>query len=130
MYSILLLKVTVAGSKPVYVSIGLAGNGMIARTILYSLRAASRTTAKPTGVVTGVAYACSGLPPVVTGRQEVKVSLYSGSRPVASQTIRSGAKYRFSVHPGTYRLVGWWRSRAVTVRAGDVATVNILNLCR
>ena len=40
-YSILVLKVTVPGrSKPVYVSIGLAGNGMIARTILYSLRAA------------------------------------------------------------------------------------------
>ena len=27
-------------SKPVFVSIGLAGNGMVARTILYSLRAA------------------------------------------------------------------------------------------
>ena len=41
-YSILILKVTVPGrSKPVYVSIGLAGNGMVARTILYSLRAAS-----------------------------------------------------------------------------------------
>jgi hypothetical protein len=40
-YSILVLKVTVPGrSKPVYVSIGLAGNGMIARTIQYSLRAA------------------------------------------------------------------------------------------
>ena len=40
-YSILVLKVTVAGrSRPVYVSIGLAGNGMVARTILYSLRAA------------------------------------------------------------------------------------------
>jgi hypothetical protein len=40
-YSILVLKVTVPGrSKPVYVSIGLAGNGMLARTILYSLRAA------------------------------------------------------------------------------------------
>ena len=39
-YSILVLKVTVPGrSKPVYVSIGLAGNGMVARTILYSLRA-------------------------------------------------------------------------------------------
>ena len=34
-YSILVLKVTVPGrSKPVYVSIGLAGNGMVARTIL------------------------------------------------------------------------------------------------
>ena len=39
-YSILALKVTVPGrSKPVYVSIGLAGNGMVARTILYSFRA-------------------------------------------------------------------------------------------
>jgi hypothetical protein len=60
----------------------------------------------------------------------VKVSLYSGSRRLVSETIRSGAKYRFSVTPGAYRLVGWWRSKAVTVRAGDVATVNILNLCR
>jgi hypothetical protein len=40
-YSILVLRVTVPGrSKPVFVSIGLAGNGMIARTILYSLRPA------------------------------------------------------------------------------------------
>ncbi len=40
-YSILVLKVTVPGrTKPVLVSIGLAGNGMVARTILYSLRAA------------------------------------------------------------------------------------------
>ena len=41
-YSILVLEVRVPGrSKPVYVSIGLAGNGMVARTILYSLRAAT-----------------------------------------------------------------------------------------
>ena len=40
-YSILVLRVTMPGrSKPVFVSIGLAGNGMVARTILYSLRAA------------------------------------------------------------------------------------------
>ena len=40
-YSILVLRVTVPGrSKTVYVSIGLAGNGIVARTILYSLRAA------------------------------------------------------------------------------------------
>jgi hypothetical protein len=40
-YSILVLKVTMPGrSKPVYVSIGLAGNGMVARRILYSLREA------------------------------------------------------------------------------------------
>jgi hypothetical protein len=40
-YSILVLKVNVSGrSKPVIVSIGLAGSGMVARTILYSLRKA------------------------------------------------------------------------------------------
>jgi len=40
-YSILVLRVTVPGrTTPVLVSIGLAGNGMVARTILYSLRAA------------------------------------------------------------------------------------------
>jgi hypothetical protein len=40
-YSILVLKVTVPRrSKPVYVSIGLAGSGTVARTILYSLWAA------------------------------------------------------------------------------------------
>ena len=99
-------------------------------TIGLALAGCTTSTTQPTGVVTGVAYACSGLPTVLTGRQKVKVSLYSGSRPVAAVTIRSGAKYRFSVTPGTYRLVGWWRSKAVTVRDGHVATVNILNLCR
>jgi hypothetical protein len=40
-YSILVLKVRVPGrATPVFVSIGLAGNGMVARTILYSLRRA------------------------------------------------------------------------------------------
>jgi hypothetical protein len=40
-YSILVLRVIVPGrAKPVFVSIGLAGHGMVARTILYSLRAA------------------------------------------------------------------------------------------
>ena len=40
-YSILVLRINVPGrDKPVFVSIGLAGNGMVARTILYSLRAA------------------------------------------------------------------------------------------
>jgi len=88
------------------------------------------STTKATGVVTGVAYACSGLPPVITGRQKVKVSLYSGSRPVASETIRSAARYRFSVTPGAYQVKGWWGSRAVIVRTGHVATVNIVDYCK
>ncbi len=38
-YSILVVRVNVPGrSKPVFVSIGLAGNGMVARTLLDSLR--------------------------------------------------------------------------------------------
>ena len=40
-YSVLTLRVTLSEHpKPVFVSIGLAGNGVVARTILYSLRAA------------------------------------------------------------------------------------------
>jgi hypothetical protein len=40
-YSILVVRVNVPGrEKPVFVSIGLTGNGMVARTVLYSLRAA------------------------------------------------------------------------------------------
>jgi hypothetical protein len=45
-YSILVLKVTVGSLKPVYVSIGLAGNGMVARTILYSLRTSPLSAGK------------------------------------------------------------------------------------
>jgi hypothetical protein len=131
-YSVLLLKVTVPGrSKPVYVSIGLAGNGLVARTILYSLRAASpsRTTAKPTGIVTGVVQACAGVQVPAGEIIHVKVSLYSGSKRVASETVVSGTKYRFSVSPGTYRLTGWWGSKGVTVRAGRSVTVNFWNPC-
>ena len=44
-YSISVLRVRVGGrAKPVFVSIGLAGNGMVARTVLYSLRASSAGT--------------------------------------------------------------------------------------
>ncbi len=47
-YSILVLGVTVPGrKKPDFVSIGLAGNGIVARTILYSLRAASDSAVTP-----------------------------------------------------------------------------------
>jgi hypothetical protein len=78
-------------------ALGLAGNGMAVRTILYSLRAASpsRTTAKPTGIVTGVVQACAGVQVPAGEIIHVKVSLYSGSKRVASETVVSGTKYRF-----------------------------------
>ena len=121
-YSILVLRVTLPGrSKPVYVSIGLAGNGMVARTILYSLRATptTRSTSPPTGVVTGIAQACEGAMVLPGTVLHVKVTL-QGPNAVASETVRSGARYRFAVPPGRYQLVGWWGSTDVTVRVGRV----------
>jgi len=141
-YSILVLRVTVPGrSKPVYVSIGLAGNGMVARTILYSLRAVSpgRTTRKPTGVVTGVAYACVGVRVSVGEVFYLKVSLYSALRSVASETVRSGNRYRLTAAPGVYALKVRQRMatgtdqpyppRTVVVRAGRSTTANFRSVC-
>ena len=92
------------------------------------LAGCTTSTAKPTGVVTGVAYACEGavLPPGTI--LHVTVSL-QGSAAVASETVRSGAKYRFSVPPGVYQMIGWWGSRRVIVRAGHVVTANFMNTC-
>ncbi len=94
------------------------------------LTACTTSTVKRTGVVTGAAYACSGLPPFITGRQEVKVSLYSGSKRVASETVVSGTRYRFSVSLGSYRVTGWWGSRTVAVRADRTVTANFMSYCR
>jgi hypothetical protein len=50
-YSILVLRVNVPGrDKPVFFSIGLAGNGMVARTILDSVRPASPSRITPSDV--------------------------------------------------------------------------------
>ena len=105
--------------------------GIVVLTVVtVALAACTTTTIRPTGIVTGYADACEG-PVLPTGQTfHVKVSLYSGSRPVASETVRSGAKYRFSVHPGPYRVAGWWGSRAATVGTNDVATVNIVDFCK
>ena len=95
-----------------------------------SLAACTTSSVKPTGVIRGYADACEGLA-LQTGQTfHVKVSLYSGSTPVASVTIRSGAKYRFSVSPGAYQVKGWWGSKAVTVRTSHVVTVNIVDFCK
>jgi hypothetical protein len=59
----------------------------------------------------------------------VKVSLDSRSTVVASTTIRSGARYRFSAVPGEYRVTGWWGSRSVAVRAGRAVTANFASDC-
>ncbi|MGA3354458.1 MAG: hypothetical protein ABSD85_14940 [Acidimicrobiales bacterium] len=93
---------------------------------LIPLAACTSSTAKPTGVVTGVADACGG---VRAPGGHVKVSLYSGSRAVTSETVRSGARYRFVVKAGEYQVMGWWGSKDVTVRAGHSVTANFRSTC-
>ena len=90
---------------------------------------AMSSTVKPTGVVTGIVQACEGALVKSGTIPHVRVSLYSGSKRIATEMVRSGAKYRFSVSPGAYRLTGWWGSKAVTVRAGCIVTDNFLSPC-
>jgi hypothetical protein len=77
------------------------------------------------GVISGFADSCSGLMEHV----HVKVLLYRGPRLVSSETIRSGAGFRFSVVPGSYRVMADHRSVRVTVRAGRTATASLLSVC-
>ena len=91
------------------------------------LGACTTSTAKPIGVVTGIAYACQGLALPPGDVLHVKVSLYSGPSLAASETVRSGSQYRFSVTPGTYRVTGWWGSKGVAVRAGYRVTADFFD---
>jgi hypothetical protein len=59
----------------------------------------------------------------------VLVDLYSGRTHVASERIRTGRKYRFSVSAGSYQVKGWWGSDAVAVQAGRVVTFNMVDTC-
>jgi len=89
-----------------------------------SLAVCTTTTAKPIGVVTGVAYACQG-PRLPAGHVlHVRVSLYVGPKLVASETVRSAARYRFSVGPNAYRVTAWSGSKRLTLRAGHIVTAN------
>jgi hypothetical protein len=107
-YSILVLKVTVPGrSKPVFVSIGLAANGIVARTILYSLRAYS-TIGHPlqtAGTIAGTLVRVGGpapgatvLPGQVTARNSVGRKF--------TMTVGKSGKFVLSVPPGVYKLTG------------------------
>jgi len=94
-----------------------------------TLGACVRSIARPTGVVTGIVDACQGLALPTGESLPVKVSFYSGSGLVASETVRSGAKYRLSVTPGSYRVTGWWGSRLVIVRARHTVSTDFWNVC-
>ncbi len=104
--------------------------GVIAMVVMaLMLTACATSTVRPTGVVTGVADACVGHPVPPGEILHVKVSIDSVSRVVASTTIRSGTRYRFSVVPGEYRVTGWWGSKSVAVRADRAVTANFPSDC-
>ena len=85
-YSVLVLRVTVPGSaQPVYVAIGLVGNGAVARTILYSLRPALTSTNEThLPAVDPPSFVLATLPAATLGRETV-VALYS---PLTGRVVR------------------------------------------
>jgi hypothetical protein len=90
-----------------------------------SSRPPTSTIAPGDGIISGFADSCSGLMEHV----HLKVLLYRGPRLVASETIRSGARFRFSVAPGPYRVMVDHRSVRVTLRAGRTETASLLSVC-
>jgi hypothetical protein len=114
--------------------------GIIVLVVLaLTLAACTTSAAKPTGVVTGDAYACVGVRFGAGEVIHVTVSLYSRSKPVASEAVGSHHKYRFVAAPGTYTVrfrqqIGTvisrpYSPRAVVVRTGRTTTANFRLLC-
>jgi hypothetical protein len=108
LYSILVLKVVVPGrSKPVYVSIGLAGSGMVARTILYSLRAspASGHPLQIAGTIAGTLVRVGGpAPGAVALPGQVTAKSSTGRK--FTVTVGKSGKFVLSLSPGEYKLTG------------------------
>jgi len=104
--------------------------GAVAMAVLaLTLAACATSTVKPTGVVTGFVDACVALQVPTSKPLHVKVVLYLGQTLLASETVRSGATYRFVVAPGSYRVAAW-RSEDVVVRTGQTVTVNFPDICK
>ncbi len=110
---------------------------VVVAMVVMTLTACTTSTARPTGVVTGFADACMGLVLAGSALPRVTVLLYSGPTVVASTTIKSGAKYRFSVAPGSYKVKAQqanpsfqYRPKGVVVRAGHTATFSFPDYCK
>ena len=113
----------------VVLAIGLAACTSVSssapKTTTPSSNAPTGITKAGTGVIAGYADSCSGLMEHV----HVKVVLYRGTKLIASETVRSGASFRFSVTPGSYKVRADHRSVQVTVRAGRTVTASLLTVC-
>jgi hypothetical protein len=104
-YSILVLRVTAPGHRqPVFVSIGLTGNGMTARTILYSLRAVS--SSETLGSVTGSFVAVGGPAPGSPRPLPGQVTAQNSAGHKFTVTVGKGGKFVLWLPAGLYRLTG------------------------
>ena len=87
----------------------------------------STSTAVATvGVVTGAADTCTG---VASPRniRDVTVQIFDGRTLISSETLRSGADYRFSVAAGRYRLTnGYGLVDSVVVRPGRTTSADLV----
>jgi hypothetical protein len=92
---------------------------------------APKPTAKPLGIVTGVAYPCW---PYASDKgikkARVEVSVLQNGRTVVSQTVRGSHVYRFQLRPSTY-VVATPYSKAVpiVVTAGRIVKVDLPDDC-
>jgi hypothetical protein len=138
-YSVLVLKVTVPGrSKPVFVSIGLAGNGMVARTILYSLRPATAQGRSSTVTMPSLVYMTEqkalqkleslGLfATVSTVATPIKPGVVVAQSPVAGRRVVRGTTVILKVSRAKRSVAGateshWWVTLAfANSRLGIVA---------
>ena len=116
-YSVLLLRVSVPGrAAPVFVSIGLAGSGMVARTILYSLRAATPSEARASvgGTLVRVGGPAPGSAVALPGQVTAKNSF--GHK--FTVTVAKRGQFVLSIPAGVYELTG--RSPMVTVNGAEM----------
>jgi hypothetical protein len=88
----------------VYVSIGLAGNGVVARTILYSLRAAS--SSETLGFVTGSFVAVGGPAPGSTRPLPGQVTAQNSAGHKFTVAVGKSGKFVLWLPAGVYRLTG------------------------
>jgi len=116
-YSVLLLRVSVPGrAAPVFVSIGLAGSGMVARTILYSLRAATPSEAR--GSVGGTLVRVGGPAPGSAVALPGQVTAENSFGHKFTVTVGKRGQFVLSLPAGVYQLTG--RSPMVTVDGAEM----------
>ena len=85
-----------------------------------------------TGVVTGRAWACSG-PYRGPGSLLATLQVYRGHALIATKTIPSGTRYRFTLSPGRYVVSNTGNRKgqpSVSVHSSQVSRVNIPDICK